>query len=261
MEFIWWQAIAVIAAITISFLLIVNSINKNRVKATINGEKGLIRVESTDGKEIKQYPEKMITAIKNIEGDKTKDFIILIHKTIDFMEKKHEIINSTIRDQMNTADLKMKQAETLINKIYMMTVIDEFGKSIDIMNEVSYIIFHNSSRIGLSETLMKMKQSFRENHFTDKSDYEFTEYIEEQANKIYYSLETLFNTQYLISLKPTKENLHIKLHDQQTTIKNILKDCFISAREIAAEKEKEIKELETNFEEECKNISNITNLI
>lgn len=247
MDFIWWQIVIVVLVVTGCITWITKMLRKNKSNIFINKKE-----ETTVGISSEESLEENN---KLLEEDKIKDFIILIHKTINYMDKKQAIVSSIIRDQMNAADLKMKNFEAIANKVFYAAVFDEYGKSIDVMRETSYIIYHNSMRLGIVESMMKMKQSFRENHFNDKGENEFSEYVTEQANKLYYNWEMLFNEQYLVSLKPTQEDLRNKLHYQEMTIKSIFKDCFISAREIAAEKEEILKQLETDFDADCRSFS------
>lgn len=255
MELIWWQIVILLGAFTACFLLIMNSIRKNKGVLKLKKKGEGTELTLTTEEQGKGDTEK-ITVKEPVDNSRAKDFIILIRKTINYADKKNEIVNSTIRDQMNTADLKMKQIELAMNKMFIGLLVEEFGNNVNLMQEISYVVFHNAMRIAICETLLKMKQSFRENHFDDKGDYEFEDYIQDQASRLYYSWELLFRTQYLTSLKPSFEKFKDKMGKQEeNTLKSIFKDCFASAREISITKLRQLKELNDEFDEECRNFS------
>jgi hypothetical protein len=254
MDFLWWQLIVLIIVGTgaISFLIsrLQNSKKKLFIKKAEETTLG-ISEDDIDSKEVEDTEKKIDGAL----NDKAKDYIILIHKTISYSDKKHQIFSSIIRDQMNYADLILKQVETGMNKEFVDLIIEEKGRDIDLLHEVSYVIFHGFVRILISETLMKMKQSFRENHFSTRTDFEFKDYIENQENKLIYGWENLFDNQYIHGLKPNPDDLKKRIQSQNIFIGNIIKDCFYTAREIAIAKEKEMKDAEEEFYKECKEFS------
>jgi hypothetical protein len=246
MDFLWWQLIILIVVGTGAISFLIDRLQNSKKKLFIKkAEQTTLGIEADDleGKDLPQAEK---------ADDKTKDYIILIHKTISYSDKKHLIFNSIIRDQMNYADLILRQLETTMNKEFIDLIIEEKGNDIDLIHEVSYIIFHGFIKLLTAETLMKMKQSFRENHFSTRTDFEFKEYVENQENKLVYGWESLFDNQYIYNLKPSRDELKKKIQSQNIFIGNIIKDCFYTAREIAITKEKEMKDAEEEFYKECR---------
>ena len=256
--FDWWEIIAIIFTATLCFMIVLTGIRKNKARLSYKkDDKTLIlsttesEYKDTDG-EVKKYPAKMMAVVNSLGINRTKDFIILSRKTIEYSEKKETIIHSIIQDQMNSAELKLRMIETIVNKVFIELMMGEYGRNVNLTHEISFIIFHNGIRVALTEALKKLKVAFKENHFLDKTEHEFEDYCNEQAEGLYYSWQLSFDLQYVNSLVPSPEHLKSKMN--KTVIINLIKDAFKTAREIANTKANILKKLEKDFDEDCKTL-------
>ena len=254
--FDWWEIIAIIFAVTLCFMIVLIGIRKNKARLSFKKDDKTLILSTTEDEYkdtvggIEKYPAKMLEVVNILGMNRTKDFIILSRKILEYSEKKEKIIHSIIQDQMNSAELKLKIIETIVNKVFIELMMGEYGRNVNLTHEISFIIFHNGVRVSLIETLKKLKIAFKENHFLDKTEHEFEDYCSEQAEGIYYFWQLTFDLQYVNSLVPSPENLKSKMN--KTIIVNLIKDAFKTAREIAATKTKILSELEKDFDENCK---------
>lgn len=254
--FAWWEIISIIFAVTLCFMIVLIGIRKNKTKISFKKDDKTLILSATEDEykdtngEIKKYPVKMLEVLNSLSMNRTKDFIILSRKTLEYSEKKEKIIYSIIQDQMNSAELKLKTIEIIVNKVFIDLMMEEYGRNVNLTHEISFIIFHNGIRVSLIETLKKLKIAFKENHFLDKTEHEFEDYCSEQSEGLYYSWQLTFDLQYVNSLIPSPEHLKSKIN--KTVIVNVIKDTFKTARELAEIKNKILKELEKDFDENCK---------
>jgi len=259
--FNWWEIVAMLFAATTCILVILYSVRKNKTKISFKKDNKILTLSSNEtnkatnflkGCEDNLSPE-LIQLIKFLGINKTKDFTILMRKTLEYSDKKSKIEKSIMQDQMNSAELKFKIIETVVNKIFMDLMLQEYGRNVNLTNEISFIIFHNGIKVSLIEALRLLKLSFRENHFLDKNEHEFEDYCKEQAESLYYNWQIEFDTQYTNVLIPSPENLKSKIN--KNVIIGIIQDAFKSAREIAEIKTNILKKLEEDFDSECKNFA------
>ncbi len=188
-----------------------------------------------------------------------KDFIIVMSKSIRFGAELNNIEEKfIIRDQMNSAQIKVEQIKSLMEKCYVNVLYRKRGTDINLMQDSSYLIFiHFVSEVGKS-ALLEIKGYFRDNGLAEFSDEAYEDYVQEHANKILNNFKMYLTMMLPTAIDPTRIEFEKEYASEQTVSYNFLKEAFYTARDISIRWKKIIAQKETDFDKEILELTGIT---
>lgn len=229
----WWQGL--IFLLLISFVVIV--LNYNKTKYVLRWIVGKRRKRSC------------IDCLTIMTGKRNKfDFII---KKIYKQQEKIE--NKILKEQMNFAEQKLVELETLFIDFYNDFIYNEKLSNIIQLGTLQYRMFSGLIRDALWLRIRdEIRRSFKENGYYEISGQEFSIYTKNQFNIIFSMLK-----QHIISLyPPTTDKIIVpvdKVLDFMKTINPKIEDkvfeIYIEAKKVKCEADKKIVEMEKQINE------------
>ena len=161
-----------------------------------------------------------------------KDLIIFLNEASKIAQEKFTIIYITqIRDQLNYADQKLDQIRLKLHGVYL-SELRERG-AIELVQNPSFITYKYILKDIKKEMVTKIRYFFRENHFSDISEYDFNIYINEKYDYLASELTDMLNDAYQIKIDIPREELFKLNMKYLLDIKPYIVDIFQNAREVS----------------------------
>jgi len=167
----------------------------------------------------------------------------------EYTKKQAIIENSLLKKQMNFAEQKLSEIETMFLDFYNSKIFNSVADNKT--QTTQYRMFWGLIRDALYIRMKdEIRRSFKENGFYHKSGSEFQIYVREQHKNIFGILK-----QHVINLYPSNiEDLVVNMNEivkfivsKKDRLEDIAFEIYTSAKEIKKKIEEDIKELEYKY--------------
>lgn len=176
-----------------------------------------------------------------------KDLVIFLNESAKLFNEKHTITFVTqIKDQMNYTEQKLDQIRMKLHSIYL-SELRASGASILVQNN-SFIAYKYLLRDIQREILNKFRYFFRENHFNELSENDFTTYINSKFEYLVSELTDALNDMYYDDEFVTRERLYDLNTDYIPEIKPFIVEIFKYVRNVSIEYNLKLLELDEKID-------------
>jgi len=254
-----YTAIVVIILVIIIYALI----KKRNLSISIFGRK-IVNVEGAlmngskkdkDTKLLNNYGKP-----KHLGCDHVNDFILVISETTNVVSEISEIkFKGCISEQISRSDQHVSRIKALLQSSYRDKLIKLNDPTTDTIG--SYKFFQALTGIIITDIKDQIiRPSFLMNHLADRSnELEYLEYINKQYLSIKSLNKEITSDMYLGDYALSQEEV-LAIYDDddiEKEIKNIVKDIYYDAKDIAIKKKNKIEELQKGLKEFVKKIVGI----
>jgi hypothetical protein len=152
--------------------------------------------------------------------------------------------HDTVYDQMIKVRLYAEQVKTILMRHYTKLLQDRGLNEKQISD--AKIDYRKDLKIAIDEACGYLRKWVKNNHFTDKSDVEFNEYIMLRTAEVMEKVTEVIDAYYLSSVCIIDREELRKSNETECApgISQLISKMFFEIREIAEIKQKEIAELE-----------------
>ena len=181
----------------------------------------------------------------------SRDILILLNELDKLRFEKWNLayIEKT-RDQMNYAEQKVEQAKAILQRKYL-SILTE--KNIpQVVSSRSFIAYQIILKNVSFEILRIMRQSFRENHFDEMGEKDFSNFLSDKIDYLISCGTDLLNNLYFLHDDITREELYTKNIDLVPKLKEIAVDIFDNARRASIEIRVKIMAIDEKIEKTLK---------
>jgi len=228
---IWFQIIMILATLLLIFLIIKQgfTIAKGRFNFSVGGNK-----------------KEKISPHKNCPHN--KDVIILMHKTDELLYQKWftEQVDQ-IREQMNYAEQIFDQIRVILQKKYLSVLEDK--KIVNFVDSISFQTYCSILKEVQKLTLLIVRNSLKENHFSLKEEHEFNEYKSEKAIFLISKGTEFLNALYFYNADITRNEIYLANQSLVPELKELIMNCFETAREISVNNRVKVLRIEEQLQE------------
>ena len=229
---IWIQILSVILLILFLFLVIKNGIDISKGKFKISiGEKHEHSKEESPHKNC-PYSRDIVILLNDLDKLRSERWQLL------YIEKT--------RDQMNYAEQKAEQAKAVLQRKYLSILAE---KNIpQVVSSSSFIAYQIVLKNASFEILRALRQSFRENHFDEMGEKDFSNFVTDKVDYILSYGTDLLNSLYFFHDDVTREELYNKNTEIVPKLREIAVDVFDSARKISMDNKVKIMALDEKMD-------------
>lgn len=181
-----------------------------------------------------------------------KDFIdILQFQQLTLVEIYRIQDKEILRDQMAYAENKTDICSNLAEKVFCQLMGD--NNISNYLLSAEYASYKALLFLIKEKTLTKFRHMCKENHFTDRTDDEFDQYIQDHV--LIISDMIMFLAKNFYPLNSEIKHFDERINKIYPDVKKHIADVIEHAREVSKTKQKEIERLWDNFSSEYKNIT------
>lgn len=229
---IWLQVIGVVLLILFIFLL---------VKSGIDISRGNFRISIGRNSNVNN----MGSPHKGCPH--SRDILILLNDLDKLRFERWQLMYiEKIRHQMNYAEQKIEQGRALLQRKYLSILSD---KNIpQVVSSRSFTAYQMILKNVSFEVLRILRQSFRENHFDEMSEKDFSNFISDKIGYILSCGTDLLNNLYFLHDDISREELYVKNQELVPKLKEIAVDIFDNARKISMEHKVKIMYIDERME-------------
>ena len=229
---VWIQILSIILLILFLFLIVKNGIDISRGKFKISiGEKHEHSKEESPHKNC-PYSRDIVILLNDLDKLRSERWQLL------YIEKT--------RDQMNCAEQKAEQAKAALQIKYL-SILSE--KNIpQVVSSNSFLAYQIVLKAAYFEVLRLLRQSFREDHFDEMGEKDFSNFVTDKIDYILSYGTDLLNNLYFFQEDITREELYNKNMDIVPKLKEIAVDVFDSARKISMENKVKIMAIDEKMD-------------
>jgi len=272
-NFNWWQLAITFSVITLCIISIIIALKKTKTSVKVEDSKGN-KIQVGDNSDPQKPTIEAVTTFEPVP-EKEESFIpaqeeiahlipycdqtllaLVIKKSILFGNKQTEIsMVLKVQDQMNSAQIKINLFKGHLMKVYQDLIIEKKGNNANLLHDTAYIIFSSVVHNQAEQILLNLKQRFRENHFTDKHEEEFEEYVEGYISFYMDDWYSALSTFYPAALDPSREEIRNTItRNDDNILREFLRDCFFQARTISMRNKTALQLMEAKFDKDIEDI-------
>jgi DNA integrity scanning protein DisA with diadenylate cyclase activity len=167
--------------------------------------------------------------------------------------KNHDIL----KEQMNYAENKYVQVWGVLSRIFVSLLSDRLKnqcvEGTDLLNHVDMKKYQECFIEMYKEIFDYIRASFKDNHYAELSEEDFSRYAEEKTEVITQMVTDRLNQSYHGTCISRAETYKAN-KEKDSDIKNMIYDVFLKARKISQDKLKEIERLQKEKNEFIYNV-------
>lgn len=178
-----------------------------------------------------------------------KDIVILLKKQAEMFDAVRGVICSVMPEQMKVAEGRGIDIRGVMQRKFLKMLSGALGgKDVENLVEHSeYKLYRMCLDILYNELLDRVRILFRENHYADRTESAFRDYVANKTAELNQHASDLLNDLYHGSLV-TRVMLYDGNQEIKGSIDTIFSDIFWNAREIAIKAASDSEELKAEFE-------------
>jgi uncharacterized protein YutD len=147
---------------------------------------------------------------------------------------------------MNYAEQKAEQAKAVLQRRYL-SILSEKNIA-QVVSSSSFIAYQIVLKNASFEILRVLRQSFRENHFDEMGEKDFSNFVTDKVDYILSYGTDLLNSLYFFHDDITREELYNKNMEIVPKLKEIAVDVFDSARKISMDNKVKIMAIDEKMD-------------
>jgi len=184
---------------------------------------------------------------------KCRNIIMLL--SLKYKTERDILQESILRDQMNSAEQKVEEAELFLDGTYRQMLIDYRKNDTDINLDLEHqqqILYEEVLSNAFQKILKEIRRSFKENGFQHMGPIEYTQYCKEKTANLIAIGRKYIKARYPYEkmIIPIEERFKLlDINQMETYVFNL----FDKAREIINSAEIQTKCLDDKYEEDMKN--------
>lgn len=177
----------------------------------------------------------------------SRDILILLNDLDKFRyERWHFIYIEKTRDQMNYAEQKVEQAKAILQRRYLAILSEK--EIAQVVSSPSFLVYQMILKNASFEVLRLLRQSFREDHFDEMSEKDFSNFVTDKVEYLLSFGTDLLNNLYFFHNDISREELYTKNLEIVPKLKEIAVDVFDSARKLSLDNKVKIMAIDEKMD-------------
>lgn len=184
-----------------------------------------------------------------------KDLLLFLNESTRLLNERYTILFvNQIKDQMNYTEQKLDQVRMKLHGIYLSKLKDK-GATVLVQNK-SFVAYKYILRDIQKDMIKLFRYFFRENHFCELNELEFTNYITSKFEYLASELTDALNDIYYDDEHITREELHEYNKEYILDIKPFIVEIFQYARSVSIDYKVQLLEIDEKIDNLVKRFIN-----